>query len=119
MRFLRYSSVGAAGTAVHYLLLVGLVQAALVGPVSASAIGAIAGAIVNYMLNRRYTFASGRPHRESVPRFMAIAATGAAANAALMALLVDGMGVHYVAAQLAVTLLVLVTGYLANRAWTF
>ena len=38
---------------------------------------------------------------------------------ALMALLVDGMGVHYVAAQLAVTLLVLVTGYLANRAWTF
>jgi putative flippase GtrA len=119
VRFLRYSIVGAIGTAVHYALLVVLVQADLASPILASTVGAIVGAIVNYVLNHTYTFASGRRHRESLPRFMAVAAAGTAVNAALLAALVNGMGVHYFPAQVVATLAVLGVGYLANRAWTF
>jgi putative flippase GtrA len=119
VKFLRYSFVGAVGTAAHYALLVVLVQAGLAGPVLASTVGAVAGAIVNYLLNRSYTFASRRRHRESAPRFMAIAAAGTAINAALLATLVDGAGIHYLAAQVVATLAVLGFTYVANRAWTF
>lgn len=119
MRLLRYSFVGAAGTAAHYALLVALVQAGLADPILASTLGAVAGAIVNYMLNHTYTFASRRRHRASLPRFMAVAAAGTALNAALLAALVNGAGVHYLAAQVVATLAVLGATYLANRAWTF
>jgi putative flippase GtrA len=119
VRFLRYSLVGAVGTAAQYVLLVVLVQAAAVDPVLASTAGAVAGAIVNYALNHRYTFESRRRHHESLPRFMAIAAAGMAVNAALLAALVNGLGVHYLAAQVVATLAVLGITYLANRAWTF
>ena len=119
MRFLRYSLVGAIGTVAHYALLVVLVQAGGVSPVPASTLGAIVGAIVNYVLNHRYTFASRRRHRESLPRFMAIAAAGTAVNAALLAVLVNSLGVYYLAAQVVATLAVLALTYLANRAWTF
>jgi len=116
--FLRYSLVGAIGTATHYVLLVLLVQAAAVNPVLASTVGAVAGAIVNYALNHRYTFDSRRRYHESLPRFMAIAAVGMAINAALLAALVNGLGVHYLAAQVVATLAVLGVTFLANRAWT-
>jgi putative flippase GtrA len=105
--------------ATHYAPLVALVQAGLAGPVLASTVGAVAGAIVNYLLNRSYTFASSRRHRESAPRFMAIAAAGTAMNAALLAALVEGAGIHYLAAQVVATLAVLGFTYVANRAWTF
>lgn len=119
MRFLRYSLVGAVGTATQYVLLVVLVQASAVNPVLASTVGAVAGAIVNYALNHRYTFESRRRHRESLPRFMAIAAAGVAINAALLAALVNGLGIHYLVAQVVATLAVLGVTFLANRAWTF
>jgi len=119
VRFLRYSLVGAIGTAGHYVLLILLVQAGGANPVLASTAGALVGAIVNYLLNYRFTFASRRRHHESLPRFMAVAAAGMAVNAALLAALVDGFGVHYLAAQVVATLAVLGVTYLANRAWTF
>ena len=61
-QFLRYAIAGAAGTAVHYLVLIALVQGASVAAVPASTAGAVAGALVNYRLNHRYTFESDRSH---------------------------------------------------------
>lgn len=119
VRFLRYSFVGAIGTAVQYVPLVVLVQAAEVDPVLASTVGAVAGAIVNYALNHRHTFESRRRRHESLPRFMAIAPAGVAINAELPAALVNGLGVRYLAGQVVATLAVLGVTYLANRAWTF
>ncbi len=117
-QFLRYASAGAVGTLVQYALLVLLVQSRAAGAVTASTLGAIAGALVNYALNHRFTFASERTHAQALPRFAAVAALGLALNALVVALLVHA-DVHYLAAQVAATGVVLVAGYLANRAWTF
>jgi len=117
-QFLRYAGAGAVGTLAQYALLVILVQAQWAGAVVASTLGAIAGALVNYALNHRFTFASGRTHAQALPRFAAVAAAGIALNAAVVALLVHA-DVHYLAAQVVATGVVLVAGYLANRAWTF
>jgi putative flippase GtrA len=85
----------------------------------ASTLGAVGGALVNYGLNHRFTFASGRSHATALPRFAAIAAVGIAVNGAVMALLLGPFGAHYVVAQVVATGAVLVVGFLANRTWTF
>jgi putative flippase GtrA len=118
-QFLRYAGAGAVGTAAHYAILVALVQSGAAGAVAASTAGAIAGAAINYALNHRVTFASGVPHARALPRFAAVAALGIAVNALVVAAVLALAGPHYLVAQVAATLTVLATGYLANRAWTF
>lgn len=118
-QFLRYAGAGALGTGVHYVVLIALVQLAGAGVVVASTAGAIGGAIVNYALNHRYTFASRRAHRTALPRFATVAALGVALNAVVLAAVLALAGPHYLVAQVVATGAVLSAGYLANRAWTF
>jgi putative flippase GtrA len=118
-QFFRYAGAGAIGTALQYAILIGLVQLARIDAVAASTAGAIAGAIVNYVLNRRYTFGSDRPHRQALPRFALVAAAGVALNALVMTAVLGFAGPHYLAAQVIATAAVLAAGYLANRRWTF
>ena len=118
-QFLRYAGAGAIGTALHYAVLIGLVQLARFDAVVASTAGAVAGALVNYALNHRYTFASERPHGHALPRFTLVAVGGIALNALVMAAVLSLAGPHYLVAQLIATAAVLGAGYLANRAWTF
>ena len=117
-QFLRYAGAGAVGTLAQYATLVLLVQVLAIGAVSASTAGAILGALVNYALNHRFTFASERTHAQALPRFATVAAFGIGVNALVVALLVHA-DVHYLLAQVVATGVVLVAGYLANRAWTF
>lgn len=118
-QFLRYGIVGAAGTALQYAILVSLVQFTQAPAVAASTAGAIAGALVNYVLNHRWAFASTRSHDHALPRFATVALAGIALNAIVMATMLNLFGVHYVLAQLVATGVVMVAGFLANRAWTF
>lgn len=118
-RFIRYASAGAIGTSVHYVTLIALVQGALARPVAASTAGALAGAVVNYLLNHRFTFRSDRAHAHAAPRFAVVTGAGVVLNAVVLALVLSLLGTHYVVAQVVATGVVLVCGYLANRAWTF
>jgi putative flippase GtrA len=118
-QFIRYSLVGAVGTAVQYAILVWLVQSATTSALTASTAGAIAGALVNYYLNRRWTFGSSRAHEQALPRFAAIALAGIGLNAIVMAGMFTYLGAHYLLAQVVATGVVLAAGFLANRKWTF
>ena len=118
-QFVRYAGAGIIGTAAHYVVLVALVQGMHSGVVAASTAGAIVGAGVNYALNHRFTFASSESHRRALPRFAAVVAAGIVLNALVLAMMLALVGPHYLVAQVVATLVVLVAGYLANRAWTF
>ena len=118
-RFLRYAGAGAIGTALQYAVLVALVQLANVGAVIASTVGAIAGALVNYHLNHRFTFASTKSHGHALPRFVVVAVGGIVLNAVVLAGMLAYVTSHYLVAQVAATGAVLVVGFLVNRAWTF
>lgn len=119
VQFAAFCGVGALATAVHYTLLVALVELAGVGAVAASSAGAALGALVGYALNRRYTFRSGRRHGEALPRFAATAAAGWLLNAAVMYVATQVLGLHYLAAQVLATGIVLAWNFGMNRAWTF
>jgi putative flippase GtrA len=119
VRFCTYACVGAAGTGVQYLLLAALVSTHSLGPAVASGLGAVAGALVNYLLNCRFTFRSTGEHRTTAPRFLIVAAAGVGFNSALMDLLADRLRVPWMAAQLITTACVLALTYSANSVWSF
>ncbi|MBM4218237.1 MAG: GtrA family protein [Gammaproteobacteria bacterium] len=114
-----YALVGALATAVHYLVLVMLVELAGVPAGVAAATGALAGALAAYAGNRRFTFASRAAHTRALPRFLAVAALGAVTSAAVVLAGTEWLGLHYLLPQAVATLIVLVFGYALNRRWTF
>ena len=118
-QFLRYAGAGAIGTLAHYALLITLVQLAGVPAVTASAAGATIGALVNYVLNYRFTFASQRAHRVALPRFALVSILGIVLNTIVIAALLALARVHYVVAQVIATGVVLLVGFIVNRKWTF
>lgn len=119
LQFLSFGAVGAAGTAAHYATLVATVQLGGLPPVPASGLGALVGALVNYRLNYSFTFRSSGRHRDVLVKFLTVAACGLALNTALMALLTARWSVHYLAAQVATTGVVLVWNFTGNLLWSF
>ncbi len=119
LRFCAYVCVGATGTGVQYVVLFALVSTKMLGAVAASGIGAVFGAIVNYVLNYHLTFKSTGRHAHVAPRFFAVAAAGLAVNSVCMFALVNYLHLPYLLAQCAATVCVLATTYVANSIWAF
>lgn len=118
-RVLRFLLVGGLSTFAHYLLLAALVECAAVDVLPATAAGYVLGAVVNYLLNRRFTFRSARAHGAAVPRFVAVWLAGLLATVLLMALCVQGLGWHWLPSQVLTTGLVLVLNYLGHARFAF
>lgn len=118
-QFVSFALIGAIGTSGHYMTLISLVELAHISPVIATTCGFVVGALINYILNYRFTFRSNKPHHEALSKFLTVALLGAAVNTGLMYLLNQQLGLHYFLAQLLATGLVLVFNFLLNRIWTF
>jgi putative flippase GtrA len=118
-KFLRFAAVGVVGTAAHYLTLILIVEWAEASPLTGSSAGFIVGAFVNYVLNYRYTFHSTRRHSEALPRFYLVAAIGFIFNGAIVWGVAKQLGFHYLLAQVAATLIVLMWNFTSNLIWTF
>lgn len=118
--FHRYVLVGGIATGFHYLILLGLVELGHVAPAIAAGTGAALGALVAYAGNRRFTFSGcTQPHRVTLPRFLLLAALGAAMNGGIVWAGSEIAGWHYLASQILATLFTLIVTYTFNRFWTF
>ena len=118
-QFLRFAGAGAIGTAVQYVVLIALVQLAWAAAVTASFIGFVCGAFVNYFLSHRYVFGSSLPHREAMFKFFVIAVVGLGINTMIMAAGVHMLHLHYLLVQIIATGLVLLWNFGGNKSWTF
>jgi len=116
-QFLRFSGVGAIGTSGHYATLLILVEFARVNSVIASGTGFVVGALINYHLNKEYTFRSAVSHRTGLPKFMTIAFIGLVLNTMTMSIIAGKL--HYLLAQIIATSMVLIWNFLGNKFWTF
>ncbi|MEO7057459.1 MAG: GtrA family protein [Caldimonas sp.] len=117
-RLLRYASVGAVATAVHYALLVALVENRLLAAPLAAAAGAWLGGQVAFVLNARFTFEGAALTFASWWRFQVTASIGAALSFVLVAAGIR-LGVHYLLAQAVATLVAMLVTYEINRRWSF
>ncbi|HEX2556136.1 MAG TPA: GtrA family protein [Microvirga sp.] len=118
-QFGAFFGVGVAAALVHYGLLVALVEAAGVGPVSATLAGYVAGGIVSYALNRRHTYESRRSHAEAGWRFAVVAGVGFLLTGAFMHAFTAWLDLPYLPAQVVTTGIVLFWSFLAHKLWTF
>jgi putative flippase GtrA len=116
---LRFGVAGVLATPAHFLTLIFLVEIIRLPPVLGTIAGSIAGGVVNYLLNRRYTFASIRPHRETGPKFLTVALSTGLLNAVLVFVGTDLLRLHYLLVQCIATLVVFLANFLLNNAWTF
>lgn len=117
----KYGFVGLLGTALHFGLLILLVEAAGMKPVPASAAGFVAVLIVSYYLNRNWTFrerADGTGWK-SFAKYTVVSLTGLLLNTFVMYASVDLLKLPYVVGQAFVTFCVPVSNYILNRYWTF
>lgn len=84
---------------------------AAVMPEIATATGAIVGAIVNYILQKSFTFQSTQSHKSTLPRYVFACALLWLANLVVFSTLSRLLGMQIVAAQLLATALVAVLSY--------
>jgi putative flippase GtrA len=118
-QFSAFAIVGLFAAVAHYGALIGLVEGFGWEPVKATLVGYVAGGIVSYVLNRRHTFASERPHEEATWRFAAVAGIGFCLTWLWMEMLSGHLGVQYLLAQIFTTGIVLLWSFAANKFWTF
>lgn len=118
-QMLRFAFVGGLATALHYLILITLVNGTGLNVSVASAIGYTLSTLFNYASNRRLTFRSQRSHRSALPRFLWLAGFGLAINTVTVWLLAERLGIHYLIAQVVATALTLCWNFFAARHWAF
>jgi len=118
-QFAAFFGVGLVAAVVHYGLLIGLVEAWRVDPVTAALAGYVAGGVVSYWLNRQFTYRSDRPHAEATWRFALVAAVGFFLTWGFMHAFTRWFGLPYLQAQIITTAIVLFWSFLAHKLWTF
>jgi len=114
-----YATVGVGATLAHYAILIALVEGGEWRAVPATLCGYVVGGGVAYLLNRRHTFASDRPHAEATWRFALVAFAGFCVTYVLMSLFVDRWSAPYLPAQMVTTVLAMFVTFALNRRWTF
>ncbi len=117
--FIRFAMVGVCGTAAHYSVMGALVEFVQAPVLFATTIGFFVGAVVNYILNRRFTFASERTHLDAMPKFFAVCGLGAIINWFVVGQLLHYFSIHYLVAQCIATGTVLTWNFIVNYLWTF
>jgi Predicted membrane protein len=118
-RMAAYVVAGFAATGVHYAVMFALVTWEATPEVIATCAGFVAGALVKYPLNYWGVFSSRQRHRVAVARYVISLAVSFVLNAALFALLLQILSVHYMVSQVLTTGAVLVANYLMARLWIF
>jgi putative flippase GtrA len=119
VRMTGYVASGFAEVACHYAVMVALVHWAGWWEVAASSAGFLAGAAVKYPLNYWVVFRSRAPHGGALVRFAIGIAIGFVLNAAILAILLATLDVHYLVSQVLTTGAVTLINYLLARNWIF
>ncbi len=118
-QFSAFFLVGLIATVVHYSFLVSLKELGHWPVIPSTLSGYCGGGLTSYVLNRRHTFESDRPHAEAGWRFVAVSAVGFFITWGFMRLFVLNWGAPYLAAQVATTGMVMFWSFGAHRLWTF
>lgn len=114
-----YIGAGFLTVAGHYATTITLVEILHALPLAASVAGFCVGAAIKYVLNYFVAFRSVETHRAALAKFAVALAILFVLNALFFALLHQGLGLHYLVAQVLTTGLLIPPGYLLSRLWVF
>jgi putative flippase GtrA len=119
IQFVKFGIVGVSNTLLTFIVYTILLKGFGVYYLLASAIGFICGATNGFLLNRRWTFRDHVGDSFTPVRWAIVQSCGLAINEVLLYLLVHDAHVEKLLAQALATVVVTLTTFFANRAWTF
>ena len=120
MKFLRYAFVGGVCMLLNLLVLWLLTAVAGLHYLVSTMISFFTLTPLGFMLQKVVTFRTPRERAPiEWPRYFATMGSSLAANLLLMYLLVNVLGLWYLAASVVVTLLFLAGNFLVNDRWSF
>lgn len=119
-RLARFVAVGCTAAAVHFGIVVLLVETRTAPPLAANIVGWLVAFVVSFAGQHRLTFADrSAPLLRAARRFFAISAAGFAANEAAYALLLHVSAIRYDVALAIVLMAVAVMTYVLSSRWAF
>jgi putative flippase GtrA len=118
-QFVKFGIVGVSNTLIFFLVYTVLLKVFGVWYVAASGIGFAVGATNGFLWNRRWTFRGHVGDALTPVRWFVVQTSGLFLNLGLVYLLVDGAGLGELLGQAVTIVIVTLTTFFANRAWTF
>jgi putative flippase GtrA len=119
VQFIKFGIVGVSNTLLTFLVYTLLLKVFGVWYIAASAIGFMVGAVNGFLLNRRWTFAGHVGDALTPVRWAIVQGGGLGINLGLLYVLVHDARIDKLLSQALATVVVTITTFLVNRAWTF
>ena len=119
VQFVKFGIVGISNTLITFAVYTLLLKGFGVWYLAASAIGFIVGATNGFVLNRRWTFRGHVGDALTPVRWAVVQGCGLGINEGLLFLFVHDASLDKLLAQALATVVVTLTTFFANRAWTF
>lgn len=120
VRLAWFVAVGCAAAAVHFGVVVLLVEGRRLPPLAANVGGWLVAFVVSFLGQSLLTFRSRQaPWRQALPRFFMISLSAFAVNESAYAVLLRATGMRYDVLLALVLLAVAVVTYLLSSAWAF
>lgn len=119
IQFIKFGIVGISNTLLTFIVYTLLLKVFGVFYLFASAAGFIVGATNGFILNRKWTFADHVGDSLTPVRWAVVQGGGLGINEVLLYLFVDGAHLDKLLAQAFATVVVTVSTFIVNRAWTF
>jgi putative flippase GtrA len=119
VQFVKFGIVGVSNTLLTFLIYTLLLKVFGVWYIAASAVGFVVGATNGFLLNRRWTFAGHVGDSLTPVRWAIVQGCGLGVNLGLLYLLVHDARLDELLAQAFATVVVTISTFFVNRAWTF
>jgi len=119
-QFIKYCLVGATGTGLDFLLLYLFVEYGRINYLLAAIISTIVAMVINFTLNKFWTFRKKDGNYFSqLLKYAAAHSIGALINLVVLTLLVEVFGVWYLMARVVGTVFAVSWNFLATKKWVF
>jgi putative flippase GtrA len=119
VQFVKFGIVGISNTLLTFAVYTLLLKGFGMWYLAASAIGFVAGTINSFLLNRRWTFRGHVGDALTPVRWTVVQCSGLGLNEVLLYVFVHDAKLDKLLAQAFATVVVTVSTFFANRAWTF
>jgi putative flippase GtrA len=118
-RFVLYCVVGGLAAALHFLVLIGLVEGYGVLPIKATTVGFCLAVIFNYYVQYYWTFAASGPHAAKILLFSLIAIFALVINTGIFWVCNIVADIPYLPSQVVATGTVVLVNFFLNRRYVF
>ena len=118
-QFLGFLLAGTCATIVHYSVLIFCVELILIGPVTASSLGVIAGATTGFYINRNFVFKNNASIQIAFIKYLIMAGFSALINIIIVWFSIYILHFYYLIAQIIATISMILYNFTCCRRWIF